>query len=178
MTIPQSRLTPCQLRVAAKPSRPALRPAKASGCPTAAVTSSAAGGAPLRALYTREPWQYGGVKGYLQRLYPPPEAASRHGRAMRAPTTPIRKFCKKLPCAVPTPRSGAVRAALEKSPVAVTAIRFHWPARSREGGGSMERDSPVDSNGLGDASPWDARRAAPRESGCRSPRRVFGTFPR
>ena len=36
-------------RVAAKPSRPALRSAKASGCPTAAVASSAAGGAPLRA---------------------------------------------------------------------------------------------------------------------------------
>ena len=36
-------------RVATKPSRPALRSAKASGCPTAAVASSAAGGAPLRA---------------------------------------------------------------------------------------------------------------------------------
>ena len=40
--------SPCP-RVAAKPSRPALRSAKASGCPAAAVASSAAGGAPLRA---------------------------------------------------------------------------------------------------------------------------------
>ena len=36
-------------RVATKPSRTMLRSAKASGCPTAAVASSAAGGAPLRA---------------------------------------------------------------------------------------------------------------------------------
>ena len=77
-----------------------------------------------------------------------------------------------------TSHSGAAGAALEKRCVAVTAIRFYWPARSREGVGSMERDSPVERNGLGDASPWDARRAAPRESGGRSPRRVFGTFPR
>ena len=37
------------VRVAAKPSRSALRPAKASGCPTAAVAFSATGSAPLQA---------------------------------------------------------------------------------------------------------------------------------
>ena len=52
LTIPQSRFA-SQLRVAAKPSRPALRPAKVSGCPTAAVAYSATGGAPLQATSTR-----------------------------------------------------------------------------------------------------------------------------
>ena len=41
------------VRVAAKPSRPALRPAKASGCPTTAVAASATGSAPLRATSAR-----------------------------------------------------------------------------------------------------------------------------
>ena len=41
------------VRVAAKPSRPALRSAKASGCPTAAVAFSATGNAPLQATSAR-----------------------------------------------------------------------------------------------------------------------------
>ena len=41
------------VRVAAKPSRSALRPAKASGCPTAAVAASATGSAPLQATSAR-----------------------------------------------------------------------------------------------------------------------------
>ena len=41
------------VRVAAKPSRSALRPAKASGCPTVAVAFSATGSAPLQATSAR-----------------------------------------------------------------------------------------------------------------------------
>ena len=52
LTTPQSRFA-SQLRVAAKPSRPALRSAKASGCWAAAVACSATGSAPLRATSTR-----------------------------------------------------------------------------------------------------------------------------
>ena len=52
---PSVRPTAC-LRVAAKPSRPALRSAKASGCPAAAVAASATGGAPLRASPQGEAW--------------------------------------------------------------------------------------------------------------------------
>ena len=52
-------------------------------------------------------------------------------------------------------------------------------ARAKPGrGGGMERDGLVERNDLGNASSWDARRGAPRESGGRSPRRVLGTFPR
>ena len=67
---------------------------------------------------------------------------------------------QKLPCAVVRPRSGAAGAALENHRVAVTALRFYWPARSREGVGSMGRDGPVERSGLGDAALWDARRGA------------------
>ena len=89
-----------------------------------------------------------------------------------------RDCAKKLLCAASIPCSGAVGAALGKSSEAVMAIRFHWPARSREGAGSTGRDSPMERNGLGIASSGDARRAAQSESGGRSPRRVLGTFPR
>ena len=63
------------LRVAAKPSRPALRSAKASGCPTAAVACSATGSAPLRALCTRGPLGCGGTKCLPQPPCIPQEAA-------------------------------------------------------------------------------------------------------
>ena len=53
---------------------------------------------------------------------------------------------KTAVCGIP-PRSVAVRAALEKTSVAVTIVRFYWPVRSREGEGSMERDNPVEYNG-------------------------------
>ena len=95
-----------------------------------------------------------------------------------SPTANIGKTHAKPLCVIAVPRSGAVCAAFEESSVAVTTSRFYWPARSREGVGSMGRDSPVERNGPGNASPRDARRAAPRESGGRSPRRVLGTFPR
>ena len=72
--------------------------------------------------------------------------------------------------------SGAVRAALEKSSVAVTALRFYWLARSREGGGSMGQDGPVERNDLGNASSGDARCGVQRGTGGRSPRRILGTF--
>ena len=86
------------------------------------------------------------------------------------------KMRVKLPCARSNPCSGVVRAALVEAPVAVTANRFYWAARSREGVGSMERDDPVECNGPGDAFSWDARRRVPRGTGGRSPRRILGTF--
>ena len=100
------------------------------------------------------------------------------GRLIAAPTVRTGNSHAKLLCAASSPCSEAVRAALVKTPVAAAAIRFHWPARSREGVGSMGRDSPVERNGSGDASPWDARRGIQWGTGGRSPRRVLGTFPR
>ena len=82
---------------------------------------------------------------------------------------------KAAVCLIP-PRSGAAGAAFEERPVAVTAIRFHWPARSREGAGSMGRDGLVERNSPGEAFSGDARRSAPKGTGGRSPRRVLGTF--
>ena len=85
-------------------------------------------------------------------------------------------YIKKLLCAAFAPRSRAVRAALEKRSVAVTASRFHWPARSREGEGSTGRDGSVERNGLRNAASWDARRAAPMGVRGPQPRRILGTF--
>ena len=82
------------------------------------------------------------------------------GRLIAAPTVETELLTQKPLCAKSTPRSGAVRAAFEKISVAVTIVRFHCPARSREGVGSMERDSLVERNGLRAAASWDARRAA------------------
>ena len=60
LTTPQSRFA-SQLRVAAKPCRPALRAGKTSGCWAAAVACSATGSAPLRATSARTPPQAGPV---------------------------------------------------------------------------------------------------------------------
>ena len=130
-----------------------------------------------------------GTNGFPQPPYPPREAASRRGPMnASAPTARLRQTYQPTMCSgrirVKTavcdvsPCAEAAGAALVKTSVAVTAIRFYWPARSREGAGSMGRDSPVARNGPGNASSGDARRAAPRGTGGRSPRRVFGTFPR
>ena len=43
------------------------------------------------------------------------------------------KTSYQLPRAAATPRSGALGAAFEEASVAVTAIRFYWPARSSDG---------------------------------------------
>ena len=107
---------------------------------------------------------------------PPRKAAARHGRAMRALRRKQRDCAKKLPCAKSNPCSEAVRAAFVKTPVAVTANRFYWPARSREGAGSMGRDSPVERNCLRNASPWDARRAAQGSPGAAAPGAFWGLF--
>ena len=74
------------------------------------------------------------------------------------------------------PLSEAARAAFEETSLAAAVSRFYWPARSREGAGSTVRDGPEESNCWRNAASWDARRAAPRESGGRSPRRILGTF--
>ena len=87
---------------------------------------------------------------------------------------PCRRGCNATVCNV-LPRSGAVRAALEKSSVAVTTLRFYWAARSREGAGSMERDEPEERGGLGDAFSWDARRGASGTGGAQPPA-YFGNF--
>ena len=72
--------------------------------------------------------------------------------------------------------SGAVRAALVKSSVAVTIVRFHWPVRSREGVGGSGQDNSEESNCLRNASSGDARCGVQRGTGGRSPRRILGTF--
>ena len=90
------------------------------------------------------------------------------GRLIAAPTVETGTSHAKTAVCKIHPRSGAVRAAFEKISVAVTIVRFHCPARSREGVGSMERDSPVERNGLRAAASWDARRAAPGGTGGRS----------
>ena len=107
---------------------------------------------------------------------PPRKAAARHGRAMRALRRKQRDCAKKLPCAKSNPCSEAVRAAFVETPVAVTANHFYWPARSREGAGSMGRDSPVERNCLRNASPWDARRAAQGSPGAAAPGAFWGLF--
>ena len=93
---------------------------------------------------------------------------------MRALRRKQRDCAKKLPCAKSNPCSEAVRAAFVETPVAVTANRFYWPARSREGAGSMGRDSPVERNCLRNASPWDARRAAQGSPGAAAPGAFWG----
>ena len=116
------------------------------------------------------------------------QAASRsrsalHERPLRgtdAQCAPLRRkqrdCAKKLPCAKSNPCSEAVRAAFVETPVAVTANRFYWPARSREGAGSMGRDSPVERNCLRNASSWDARRAAQGSPGAAAPGAFWGLF--
>ena len=116
------------------------------------------------------------------------QAASRsrsalHERPLRgtdAQCAPLRRkqrdCAKKLPCAKSNPCSEAVRAAFVETPVAVTVNRFYWPARSREGAGSMGRDSPVERNCLRNASPWDARRAAQGSPGAAAPGAFWGLF--
>ena len=95
---------------------------------------------------------------------------------MRAPTMCSGRMHVKTAACDASPCSGVGGAAFEETPVAVTAGRFYWPTRSREGAGSMERKSPVERNSLGNASPWDARRTAPRGTGGRSPPAHFGNF--
>ena len=58
----------------------------------------------------------------------------------------------------------------------ITIPRFHWPARSREGAGSMGRDGPEDRSCLGNASSGDARRAAPTGDRGPQPPARFGDF--
>ena len=87
-----------------------------------------------------------------------------------------RDRAKKLLCAASIPCSGAVGAALGKSSEAVMAIRFHWPARSREGAGSTGRDSPMERNGLGIASSGDARRGPQGGPGAAAPGAFWGLF--
>ena len=95
---------------------------------------------------------------------------------MRAPTTKTKRLRKKAAVCKIYPCSEAVRAAFVETPVAVTANRFYWPARSREGAGSMGRDSPVERNCLRNASPWDARRAAQGSPGAAAPGAFWGLF--
>ena len=144
LTIPQSRFA-SQLRVAAKPSRPALRPAKASGCWAAAVASSATGSAPLRALYTRGPLEvrrykrlfatttpaaksrfaartrdarpYGGDTPWYVCRRPP--TTQQGGRLIAAPTVKIGKLYKKR--RLRTPSAACLR-------------RPGCPARKKAGG--------------------------------------------
>ena len=66
---------------------------------------------------------------------------------MRASTAKMERLRKIQLCAIAAPRSRAVGAAFEETRVAVTAGRFYWVTRSREGVGSMGRDSPVERNG-------------------------------
>ena len=143
----------------------------------------------------RRGWGCDGVTGLSQAPHPPREAADaaradegigpygkivpwyvrrRHSDVAAKRTRDARYLRRKweihgqkLPCVTFNLCSGAAGAAFVKSSVAVTAIRFHWPARSQEGAGSMRRDGPVERNGLRDASPGDARRAAP--TGVRGP---------
>ena len=128
-----------------------------------------------------------GTNGFPQPPYPPREAASRRGPMnASAPTARLRQTYQPTMCSgrirVKTavcdvsPCSEAAGAALVKTSVAVTAIRFYWPARSREGAGSMGRDSPVARNGPGNASSGDARRAAPRGTGGPQPPARFRHF--
>ena len=111
-------------------------------------------------MWASAPTKPSGINGLIKHRTLRKRPLMRHGRAMRAPTAKMGRMRNKLSCAASTPRSRAVRAALEKSPVAVTIVRFDCPARSREGVGSMGRDSSVERNSLGDASPWDARHGA------------------
>ena len=128
-----------------------------------------------------------GTNGFPQPPYPPQEAASRRGpmnasaltarlRQTYQPTMCSGRIRVKTAVCDVSPCSEAAGAALVKTSVAVTAIRFYWPARSQEGAGSMRRDGPVERNGLRDASPGDARRAAP--TGVRGPQPPahFGDF--
>ena len=128
-----------------------------------------------------------GTNGFPQPPYPPQEAASRRGpmnasaltarlRQTYQPTMCSGRIRVKTAVCDVSPCSEAAGAALVKTSVAVTAIRFYWPARSREGAGSMGRDSPVERNGLRNAASGDARRAAPRESGGRSPGAFWELF--
>ena len=126
-------------------------------------------------MWASAPTKPSGINGLIKHRTLRKRPLMRHGRAMRAPTAKMGRMRNKLSCAASTPRSRAVRAALEKSPVAVTIVRFDCPARSREGVGSMGRDGPVERNGPGNAFSWDARRAAPKGTGGRGPRRVLGT---
>ena len=109
-------------------------------------------------------------------------SAQTFGRRWRsdARCTPLRRkwrdFAKNLPCAASTPHSRAVRAAFEESSVAVTAGRFYWPARSREGEGSMKRDGLVERNSLGDAFS-EMHAARPQGSpGAAAPGAFWGLF--
>ena len=142
------------------------RPCASSTCPRAAIKAAPTAATEAR----RNKWPHEAT------------ASSTRGRCA-ARTRDARPYggdgnicAQKLPCATSTSCSGAVGAAFEEGSVAVTAIRFHWPARSREGGSSMGRDSLVDSNSLRNAASGDTRRGAPRGTGGRSPRRILGTF--
>ena len=118
---------------------------------------------------------YGGVA--VRRVQPITQTSQPSGRPYRPPLRSGREIrTQKLPCAASTPRSGAVRAALEKRSVAVTAIRFYWPARSREGVGRMGRDDLVERNGRRDASSWGARRGAHGSPGAAAPGAFWGLF--
>ena len=168
-SIPQSALQltapGCRL-----PSRPALRPAKASGNPEHRPLRKVKGQTASRShrtlrerpLTRRGPMWHRPLR---ENRFPirSTEALCYHRRS-DAQCAPLRRrwrdCAKNLLCARFSPCSGAVCAAFEETTVAVTAIRFHCLARSREGGGSMGRDGPVERNGLGDAASWDARRAA------------------
>ncbi len=104
---------------------------------------------------------------------------TRRKRPLRAPTAKMGRMRVKLLCAIVALGSGAVGAAFEESSVAVIIARFYWPTRSREGAGSIGQDGPVERNGLGDASPWDARRGAPRgRRGPQPPERFGDSSPR
>ena len=95
---------------------------------------------------------------------------------MRAPTMCSGRMHVKTAACDASPCSGVGGAAFEETPVAVTAGRFYWPARSREGAGSMGRDSPVERSSLGNASPWDARRGAQGSPGAAAPGAFWELF--
>ena len=88
------------------------------------------------------------------------------------------KTSYQLPRAAATPRSGALGAAFEEASVAVTAIRFYWPARSSDGVPGDDAHRPIGLNSFRVATPGDARRAAPWGPGAAAPGAFWGPSPR
>ena len=86
------------------------------------------------------------------------------------------KTSYQLPRAAATPRSGALGAAFEEAPVAVTAGDSTGPREALMGHKRTTPTGPIGLNSFRVASPWDARRAAPWGPGAAAPGAFWGLF--